>query len=38
MTFAINSEEAFEQDLDQQNDMFRDVIKDDPLGEGKSLG
>lgn len=38
MTFAFNIDESFQQILGRDNDVLRYVIKDDPLGEGESIG
>lgn len=38
MTFAFNIDESFQQVLGRDNDVLRYVIKDDPLGEGESIG
>lgn len=38
MTFAFNIDEVFQQVLDQDNDVLRYVVKDDPLGETESIG
>lgn len=38
MTFAFNIDEVFRKVLGRENDALRYVVKDDPLGEGESLG
>jgi len=38
MTFAFNIDETFQRVLEQQNDVLRYVVKDDPLGEEESIG
>ena len=38
MTFAFNIDEVFQKVLDQDNDVLRYVLKDDPLGEEESIG
>jgi len=38
MTFAFNIDEVFQQFLEQDNDVLRYVVKDDPLGETESVG
>jgi phosphatidylserine/phosphatidylglycerophosphate/cardiolipin synthase-like enzyme len=38
MTYAFNIDEVFLQVLDQENDVLRYVVKDDPLGESETIG
>lgn len=38
MTFAFNIDEAFQKILNQENDVLRYILKDDPLGEAESVG
>ena len=38
MTFAFNIDQVFQTVLDQNNDVLRYVVKDDPLGETESIG
>ncbi len=38
MTFAFNIHEVFQKVLNQENDVLRYVVKDDPLGENESIG
>ncbi|MBI5898997.1 MAG: hypothetical protein HZB40_07215 [Rhodocyclales bacterium] len=38
MTFAFNIDEVFQNVLNQENNVLRYVLKDDPLGEEESIG
>jgi len=38
MTFPFNIDEVFQEVLSRNNDVLRYVVKDDPLGEGESIG
>ncbi len=38
MTFAFNIDEVFQSVLNQENNVLRYVLKDDPLGEEESIG
>ena len=38
MTFAFNIDEVFQTVLQQENDVLRYVVKDDPLGDLESVG
>lgn len=38
MTFAFNIDEVFQKVLNQENDVLRYVVKDDPIGENESIG
>ncbi len=38
MTFAFDIDEAFQHVLEQENDVLRYIVKDDPLGEQESIG
>ena len=38
MTFAFNIDEVFQTVLQQENDVLRYVVKDDPLGDSESVG
>lgn len=38
ITFAFNIDDAFQEVLEQQNDVLRYVVKDDPLGAEESIG
>jgi phosphatidylserine/phosphatidylglycerophosphate/cardiolipin synthase-like enzyme len=38
LTVAFNLDEVFQQVISQENDVLRYIVKDDPLGEGETVG